>query len=1496
MTTVKKLTKKVQKVLQDDDNVEIKDDDVWHAIKSFFDENGLIQSQIGSYNNFIHHKSHQILEHFSDISIEEAGKKYQIELSNLTFTQPQFVETNDSAHPLTPIEALWRNANYSAQMFIDVTVIPPSGEPSFYEKIHLGNMPVMVRSDLCNITKIASDRQKVTSLCEDPMDNGGYFVIVPKSEGSSGVAQRKILVPQERASPNQIFVFYDRKKKPRYEIYAEIRSNNTTIHTTTLTAGFINGKISCLLPWIDSADIPLGILFRALGVDNEKEMVKMCIADGLSKSDISKTLDLLTPTFEQSYECKDREVALRYIGKRGRKFTKVENEEEEETPDMIEEKGSDAISYAKHLLSMELLPHCGQGENSYTEKAKFVGQIVQNLLDIFFERTIPESRDHDKNKRMISTGSLLGQQFYGALRRLITEISNNTRNALKKGNTVNITSWIKSAIITNSMHGAIANNSWNTGGDSSKGISQTYEQFNYTASVSNLRKTTTPMSAEGGKNIEPRDLHQGQWGIRCLAETPEGKKAGLVKNLAMMAYITLGTDSSPVKEIISNFLSKSGNSSSIKSKIFVNGAIVGSTHEPKELISLLREARRTLSLGREISIAYFESRREIKISTDEGRLCRPLFIVKDGKMTIKMKTINRLKVGEEDWTHLLASGTVELIDKIEEETCRIALYPSDLYQPSSVDPKVYTHCEMHPSMILGIGGSLIPFPDHNQCIYQEELVLMSNGTTKKIKDVRPGDLISNFDPITKRIGTARVINVLSKETNKQMYRLGLENKSIVATYDHRFHTSKGWRCLENINVGDLVSIYNKSGLITYETVKSKEYVLHRLISDITTNSPHQSFFCNLFGVHNSPRNTYQCVWKEEPVLMGDSTWKKIKDVKVGDEVISFDPETMLSSITKVVHAHTMKTTKKIVKVTTQSNKAITVTEDHKIMTIEGWKEAGSLTIGIDKIGTAQYMVPDKSSERIGDYIFELVKEILSMDNVEISDITTESENHSFIAGDGICVHNSAMGKQAIGIPFRNYKKIMTGTFHTMMHLQRPIVMSRSSAIIGFDELPAGLNAITIICPRPFNEEDSIEMSQSAIDRGFMNSFKWMAFYAQIDEEKGESFAIPIEEECNKFKGNPSTLGPEGFALPGTKLNNGDIVIGRIIAVDGDLKKPYNSSSLLYDQQWPSVVESVQVGTTAEGYKYYRVVVSQLRKPIIGDKFAFRNAQKGTVGMLRRTEDLPFDEDGITPDIIINSLALPSRMTIAMFIEMVTGKSIISTSYLHKATLATLGLGAIKDGETIEPIEDENPAPKSRISKEFTDKMIHNNSIDATPFRKDFSIDLIIEELKKYGADYGDSRFTDGVTGNPLRGLIFNGPCYSQRLKHMTVDKKHSRSKGGRTALVRQPTEGRSVGGGLRVGTMEKDCLLGQGAARFSRDRLMEQSDEYKMWICSLCGLPAFTEAKGRVKECRVCGTNKVVLTRIPYATKLASQELMSMNMVPRILTIPYKDEGLKVDE
>ena len=1366
----KKHTKKA-KVVKSSSDDPILDEEVWTAINAFFEENGLNSAQIQSYNDLIYHKIHKSIEHLKHLKIEENDKCYKIEFGELIFHPPQFTETDDSTHTLYPMEALWRNITYASEIYVDVTITPPTGEATLYEKVYIGNIPVMVKSDLCNISGIVADPEKLARHSEDLFDQGGYFVIAPKSESAAGsTAQRRALVPQERSAPNRVFIFSNRKARPKYKTYAEVRSTGNGIHTTTTTVGYLNQKLTCVLPWIDAVEIPLGVVFRALGIDDEKEMAMLCL--GPSYADDHRALDILSPTLEHSYECDNQDAALHFIGRRGRKFMKEEetgdehpddaddlphDEEEQDISRQEYKDRDDAVSYARHLLAIEFLPHVGHGEETFKDKAKFLGYMVHKEIDVLLDRRKPEDRDHVMNKVVITTGALLGQQFFGAFRRLTTEIINNTRKALRNGHTVNITSWIKPNIITNAMHGAISTNAWNTGGATAKGISQLYEQFNFAAGIANMRKLSVPMAAEGGRSIFPRDLHQSHIFLICPSETPEGKNAGLVKNMAMMCFITIDTNPTPVRDAALALLGDAAEQYPMSLgwvKVFLNGALIGETETPKEFVQSIRNLRRRNNLNSQTSVAYFAKTGEIHMSTEAGRLTRPLFVVENGALTFTLGLAKKLLNHEISWTELLTTGTVELIDKCEEESMNIAGYPSDFEKMADELRLQYTHCEMHPSLMFGVGGSIIPFPDHNQ----------------------------------------------------------------------------------------------------------------------------------------SPRNTYQCLWKEEPVLMGTGEWRKIKDLKIGDEIMTFDPRTLKMAVTTVVHAHVAKTQKRIVQLTTQTGRKIVVTEDHKIMTLGGWQEAGKLS--------NQYVAVYRGNKSIG---FDLIQTIQEMENVEIADITTKSENHSFIGGAGFCVHNSAMGKQAIGIPFTNYRQMMSGTFHTLQYLQKPLALSRAASIIGFDEMPAGQNAMVAVLPRPFNEEDSIEINQDSIDRGFMVSDKWICYYAEVSEEKNEFFGIPTEETCFKHRGDPSKLLPEGYPKPGTQLKDGDIVIGKMSTPaedDSGEKKKNNNKSLIYDHSWPSVVDHIQIGTTGDGYEYVRVTVCQRREPVVGDKFAARHGQKGTVGAKPRSVDLPFTRGGMVPDIIMNSLAFPSRMTIAMLVELWTGKVVSSASPLHEVTFADYGIGSGgMDAE--EPEEDEDQRWKGIASAAFKAAFSHPKDpkiIDATPFRKPFSINIIREEMKKYGMEFGDEYMTDGITGKPLRALIFYAPGYYQKLKHMVIDKMHARARGGRTTLTRQPKEGRAAGGGLRTGCMERDCILGQGAARFGRDRLMEQSDEFRMWVCSICGLPAHVEKQGEIKECRVCGTNKVAWVRIPYGTKLITQEMMAMNIVPRMLTTGHSAIGPDVQD
>ena len=273
---------------------------------------------------------------------------------------------------------------------------------------------------------------------------------------------------------------------------------------------------------------------------------------------------------------------------------------------------------------------------------------------------------------------------------------------------------------------SLSTHSLSPGGDkgntSKAGVSQVLNRLTYASSLSHLRRSNTPL-ARTGKQAKPRQLHNSHWGMVCPAETPEGQAVGLVKNMALMAYITTGTSQVPVMEFLEEFSTEnltdilpSVIAEPTTCKIFVNGNWVGIHRDPKLLVSTFRQLRRMIDIDAEVSIVRDIVESEVRIYTDAGRICRPLFIVNDQELAIKKHHISQLQgffPGQKKftWTDLLMEGLVEYIDTEEEETTMIAMEPKDLFESYIT---TYTHCEIHPSMILGVCASIIPFPDHNQ--------------------------------------------------------------------------------------------------------------------------------------------------------------------------------------------------------------------------------------------------------------------------------------------------------------------------------------------------------------------------------------------------------------------------------------------------------------------------------------------------------------------------------------------------------------------------------------------------------------------------------------------------------------------------------------------------------------------------------------------------------------------------------------------------------------
>lgn len=750
---------------------------------------------------------------------------------------------------------------------------------------------------------------------------------------------------------------------------------------------------------------------------------------------------------------------------------------------------------------------------------------------------------------------------YSATNRLVSQCVETNKE-------FNLSLAVKHQTITNGLKYSLATGNW---GDQKKsmsskaGVSQVLNRYTYASTLSHLRRCNTPLGREG-KIAKPRQLHNTHWGMVCPAETPEGQACGLVKNLSLMSCISVGSFSAPVIEFLEEWglesLEENAHSTTPCTKVFVNGVWMGVHRDPANLVKTIKKLRRKEDISSEVSVVRDIRERELRLYTDAGRVCRPLFIVENQQLVLQKKhvrwIVNQKKDDDEEevykWQNLVKEGVVELLDAEEEETVMICMSPEDLeisrrqaegedvQEPEDFDPAArlkagthahtWTHCEIHPSMILGVCASIIPFPDHNQ--------------------------VSNS---------------------------------------------------------------------------------HVAMQQALT-----------FG--QSPRNTYQ----------------------------------------------------------------------------------------------------------------------------------------------------SAMGKQAMGIFLTNFLIRMDTMANILYYPQKPLATTRSMEYLKFRELPAGQNAIVaILCYSGYNQEDSVIMNQSSIDRGLFRSIYYRS-YMDLEKKSGmqqlEEFEKPTRDTTLRMKhGTYDKIEDDGLIAPGTNVVGEDIIIGKTAPIPPDSEElgQRTRNHTRRDVSTPlkstenGIVDQVLITTNHEGQKFVKVRVRSTRIPQIGDKFASRHGQKGTIGITYRQEDMPFTAEGIVPDLIINPHAIPSRMTIGHLVECLLSK------------VATL-IG---------------------------------NEGDATPFT-DLTVEGVSTFLRQKGyQSRGLEVMYHGHTGRKLQAQVYLGPTYYQRLKHMVDDKIHSRARGPVQILTRQPVEGRSRDGGLRFGEMERDCMISHGIAGFLKERLFDASDAYRLHVCDM---------------------------------------------------------------
>ncbi|KAJ2614101.1 DNA-dependent RNA polymerase II [Coemansia sp. RSA 1365] len=1199
----------------------ITQEDYWTLITRYFDEHGLVRQQIDSFNDFIERTLQEIVDENPNIVMQkmyqgnqgqDIAKRYHIAFGQVFISNPLFTEKDGSTDALYPQEARLRNLTYSGALYLqcgqrtlvadsndprnkDITGVPDMAMDVVDDKGHfdrdgnlinekrefIGRIPAMLRSQYCNLHGMKD--QQLYALGECPYDQGGYFII----NGSE-----KVLIAQERIATNTVLVFKKTLPHPHYT--AEIRSQAERVSkvasplflklTHKGTDKGVGQTIQTTIPYI-RAEIPAMIVFRALGMVTAKDILEHIAYD----PNDTQMMEMLKPSVEDAFVIQDRDIALDFIGKRG---TTVGSSRDKR------------VRYAAEILQKEFLPHIGTQAHNETVKAYFFGYMIHRLLLCALERREVDDRDHYGKKRMDLGGPLLAMLFRTLFRRLTKDIGMYLQKCIESNRDFNMTLAVKSNIITSGLRYALATGNW---GEQKKamqaraGVSQVLNRYTFASTLSHLRRCNTPIGRDG-KIAKPRQLHNTHWGLVCPAETPEGQACGLVKNLALMAHVTVGVDSSPIREFLNewsmeNLAEVQAKSIANATKVFLNGDWVGIHRKPDELVECMLDARRKADITFETSIVRDIRERELRIHTDSGRVCRPLLIV-DSSLRLRLKkahidAIERYDVAEDDaykWADLLADGVIEYLDAEEEEMAMICMTPQELseshaYRTTGTLPPVetdqasrvrsrrniyintWTHCEIHPSMILGICASIVPFPDHNQ----------------------------------------------------------------------------------------------------------------------------------------SPRNTYQ----------------------------------------------------------------------------------------------------------------------------------------------------SAMGKQAMGIMLTNYQLRMDTLANVLYYPQKPLATTRAMDYLKFRDLPAGQNAIVaIMCYGGYNQEDSVIMNQSSIERGLFRSLYFRTYHDEEDKlgskELG-TFEKPTPDTTLRLKhGTYEKLEGDGLIAPGTRVTGDDIIIGKTTAIPPDSLElgqrtkshsKIDASKALRSTEC-GIVDQVMMTTNGDGFKFVKVRIRSTRVPQMGDKFASRHGQKGTIGITYRTEDMPFSAEGIVPDIIINPHAIPSRMTVGHLVECLLSK------------LSTL---MASEG-------------------------------DATPFT-DVTVEAISRELLGHGYQpRGFEVMYNGHTGRKLAAQVFLGPTYYQRLKHMVDDKIHSRARGPLQILTRQPVEGRARDGGLRFGEMERDVMIAHGVAQFLKERLFDVSDAYRVHVCDVCGLMVVASLKKNQFECRACkNKTRVSQVHIPYACKLLFQELMAMNIAPRLM-------------
>lgn len=1509
---------------------------------------------------------------FSEILEDDILYRNKLKYTNIRYQSPTF---NNKVDPLYPSDARYRSMTYSVTLYADVTQYLEKEKMSGKGKVEvikvgktekgvqIGHIPLMLRSKYCNLTVHGDVDDK-----ECNYDPGCYFIV----NGTE-----KVVISQDRIKENTPHVFLKKDSSSKYYVVqVKSRPYDPFEPEQTITVRLKkDGQMTIRVPIM--AEVDVFALFRALGVESGRDIINCITADetdpmlgNIIKAGLDKCVD------DKGNHITTREKAYDYLISKLRVIPKTSNTS-------IRNKMEQNRLNLTRQLKKNFLPHIS---GSLKKKAMYLGFMLNKLIRTSLGIIPLSDRDSYQNKRVDTVGALMLELFQTQMRKQTGEISKffNSRTD-DYNNPYIIIGNIKPSTIEQGIKAALSTGAWIR----KKGVAQMVQRLTYLHFISFLRRIDAPSGdKQNSKLTSPRFLHPSSTGLLCPVQTPESANVGLNKHLNLLTSISI--INKDTYDAIRTFILKSKEVKSVTNvpykklkymyKLFLNGDWVGMLDGigPKGLDinnsppaikfyeKFLKKKHQKVFNPEVVSIVLDTSELEIKIYCDSGRMYRPVLRVgPNNVLNLKKEHIEKISLDKmssnkiTDWDEFTSvyPDVIDYIDMEEQPGMMIAdkistlnkehvkMYKSRNYKfkgKSETDIVNrynqnhfvrYTHCEIHPSLLVGEISVNIVFMDSNQAprnVFQYSQARQAMGTYATNYRDRMDISHILYNP-QKQVVTTRG----SKYINSHILAFGINAIVGIATYT-------------GFNQEDSL-IMNETSL---DRGMFRSTFIRKYSSSITKNQttsdddkfmkPDPKKTARMKAGSYEKLNVMGYVPPETKVQNGDILFGKVKPMvqntnSTSEKEWSDESESYRMIPSGVVDrvqigivnpdsGETRKMTVRSERFVHVGDKFSCYTPDHEILTESGWIPIADVTkehkvACLMNGDTLEYHTPKKIQEYDCDEDIYYVKS----NHVDLR-VTL---NHRMYVGSrdkkrwGIVEASECLGKQRCYkknvenfVP-RKYKKIKTtkkGRYFILPAAdgkkKKKLEMEYWLKMFGI-WMAEGCVVNNTVCYAAHKKRvrDCLDECSKKLKIKFgctayceeEDCYKVYRIYSKRYSNVFRKYSVgAVNKHLPKWAWYLTREEARWF-IHGMVLGDGHTMKNGTRRYDTSSKQFANDFQRLclhagyscniavkYKAGRVAVIkkkgrEGETITSTADAYRM--TIIEKQNTPLVNKNVAAGKQLDGKVKYTGKVHCCTVPGDGIV---------YVRRNGVAVW----CGNSNHGQKGTCGIQLPASSMPHTKHGIRPDIILNPNAIPSRMTIGQIIECMVGKNAClrrmqaDGTPF-EERDVEDVRKQLGELGYDpNGVEEMYNGFTGRKMNIPIFIGPTYYCRLKHMVEDKIHARARGPKTMLTHQALEGRSRDGGLRVGEMERDSLIAHGMSRFLKEKLMDSSDPYATYVCGQCGLFAqryLNESSERqprhtdVYWCRKCDNyNDVHRVMLPYACKLMFQELMAMAVAPRI--------------